>query len=101
MSFSAVQIMEFNMKTILAALILAVAMPAATLPASAASVTLSTDNGDMIIRRDHRRYDDRGEWRYRHDDRGWRRHHRRNCRARIVKTWRHHRPVVREITVCE
>ncbi|MBN9273186.1 MAG: hypothetical protein J0J15_23660 [Mesorhizobium sp.] len=88
------------MKTILAALMFAVAMPAATLPATAASMTYSTDNGDMVIRRDHRRHDDRAEWRHHRDDRNWRRHHRRDCCTRVVKTWRHHRPVVREITVC-
>jgi len=90
------------MKTILAALILAaVAMPAATPPAAAASVTFSADSGDVMIRRDHRRHDERDEWRHRHHERDWRSHHRRNCHTKVVKTWRHHRPVIREVTVCD
>ncbi len=92
------------MKAILAALFLATAVvPVTMTPASAASVTFSTGGGgDVVIRRDHRRHhDDRESWRHRDRERDWRRHHRRDCRTKVVKSWYHHRRVIREVTVCD
>ena len=91
------------MKAILAALFLATAaVPVTMAPATAASVTFSTNGGDdVVIRRDHRRHYDRDSWRYSDHRRDWRRHHRRDCRTKVVKSWHHHRRVIREITVCD
>lgn len=91
------------MKAILAALFLATAaVPVTMTPATAASVTFSTNGGDdVVIQRDHRRNHDRDSWRQSDHRRDWRRHHQRDCRTKVVKSWHNHRRVIREVTVCD
>lgn len=91
------------MKSLLiAAMIAFAAASSATVPAQAASVVVSSDNGVVRVR-DHHRHND---WRH---DRDWRRHHwrrhhhrhyRPHCRVKVVKHWRHHRLVIRKVRVC-
>jgi hypothetical protein len=85
------------MKTlILAAMAVAISVPALSLttaPSKAASVTITTD--------DNMRHD-RNYWRHHHRDReDWRhRHHARKCKVKIEKRWRHGHMVVRKVKVC-
>ena len=92
------------MKTILAAMIVAcMSVPAAVAPASAVSLTITTDNGiyygdrsDWRYRHHHRRHW-RGEWRRHHH---WRRHH-RDCYVKVRRHWHHHRLIVRKVRICD
>jgi len=51
-------------------------------PVQAASLTITTDNGDMG--RHH-----------------WRRHHNRHCFVKVKKVWRHHHWVIKKVRICE
>jgi hypothetical protein len=92
------------MKSILIAAALAVAtvpMASVASQAQSASVTIRTDDGH------HHHYD-------RHDNglhrgwvigkhKGWAKHEARNddCRIRTVKTYRHHKVIIRQTRVCD
>lgn len=78
---------------ILSALVaISVVSPVIVAPAQAASLVITTDNGNMG--RHHWR-DNR--WRDHH----WRRHHNRHCFVKVRKHWRHHHWVIEKVRVCE
>jgi hypothetical protein len=92
------------MKAILIAAALAVAtVPVATVASQAqsASVTIRTDDG-------HHRYDRRHDnglhrgW-YVGKHKGWAKHEARrdDCRTKIVKTYRHHKVIVKKTRICD
>jgi len=90
------------MKTLILAAMLGMATLVPTaVPTQAASLTITTDDGQG-------RYDDNYYWRHHHmrdrDRDNWRsRHHHRNrdCYVKVIKHWRHHHRVIEKIRVCE
>lgn len=85
------------MKNLLLAAIIAVSGVASlSPPAEAASVTITTDNNriDMRRHRDRDRDRDRDSWHHR-------RHDRQHCHVRVTKKWRHHRVVITKERVCD
>jgi hypothetical protein len=93
------------MKSILIAAALAVAaVPVATVASQAqsASVTIRTDDGNY--RQHHHRHDNglhRGWYVGKH--KGWHRHEARNedCRTKTVKTYHHHKVIIKKTRVCD
>jgi Ni/Co efflux regulator RcnB len=85
------------MKSLLiAAMIATGGIAAAAVPAQAASVVITTDNGMYRDRGHHRDYD-RDYHRHHH----WRRHHERNCWVKVRRYWHHGERVIRRERVCE
>lgn len=95
--------MKFAILAAMAAAVSLSTLSATAVPSQAASVVITTDDGNM-------RHDDR-YWRHHHRDREQWRHHRdreygrdwrhgRKCRVKVEKRWHHGRMVVREVKVC-
>lgn len=84
------------MKTLLAIAMISIGAAAAvSVPAQAASVTISGDDGGIYLR-EHRRDHYRG---MRYGDRQYR-NHRHHCRIEIIEHWRHHHRVFERVRVC-
>jgi hypothetical protein len=93
------------MKSLLIAAALAIgAIPVTGVASQAASVTITNDNDYY----DHYRHDRYDRDRYDHGmHRGW--YHRGwreardedDCRIRVVKTYRHHRVIIRKTRICD
>jgi hypothetical protein len=93
------------MKSVLIAASLAIAtVPMASVASNAqsASVTIRTDNGHY---RHHDRDHDNGLHRgwYIGKHKGWDRHEVRNedCRTKTVRTYRHHKVIIKKTRVCD
>ncbi|PWJ94740.1 hypothetical protein C8D77_1011426 [Mesorhizobium loti] len=80
---------------ILSALVaISVVSPTIVAPAQAASLVITTDNGDTGMGRHHwRRYHDR--------DHHWRGRHDRHCFVKVRKQWRHHHWVIQKVRICD
>lgn len=81
-------------KLFLAAIIAVTALSAISLPAMAASVTITTDRHQPDARRHH---EDRRHGRHSLHER----HHRQHCYVKRTKVWRNHHLVIRKVRVCD
>jgi hypothetical protein len=79
---------------ILSALVaISVVSPTIVAPAQAASLVITTDNGNNGMGRHN--------WRRHHDrEHYWRRHHNRHCFVKVKKQWRHHHWVIKKVRIC-
>ncbi|TIU64930.1 MAG: hypothetical protein E5W25_21580, partial [Mesorhizobium sp.] len=90
-------------KLILAAMLGLATLAPTAIPAQAASLTITTDDGtrysdDYSWRRHHRHYAMRD---YDRDYRPhWRHHDRDRCKVRVHKRWHHHRLVIKRVWSC-
>lgn len=87
------------MKNVILSALVAVSVlsPAIVAPAQAASLIITTDNGDGMGGHYWRRH----HWRddYRRDY--WRRHHDHHCFIKVRKYWRHHHRVIEKVRICD